>query len=263
MRGEPEEQVQKAIKYFRHYGQGCDLAICMTKSLGEHIQEILGIQRVLIVPNGSDPDMFRPDVTPTKRMEPFKNKFNVVWVGSAKIVYHDFDLLQQVAQLIWERGEGDRINFHIIGPDLTARMADMTPNVYYWGAEIYERMPAWLASMDVGLYLTRGNITQHSTPLKLFDYLASGLTVVSTSQSFFIRDLFYKLGQSELLISPGDSVYLAKVLLDLASNKERAHCQGQAGRKLIVEQYNWKKSVQDTMHEMESLLRAKKKRGIF
>ena len=254
MRGESEKDVQKYIDLFRHYGRGCDLAICMTKPLAEYVQEKLGIQRVLIVPNGSDSDQFRPDLLPVKRMEPFKDKFNVVWIGSAKIAYHDFEMLRNAAQIVWDRGVGDHINFHIIGPGLVAEMADMPPNVFYWGAETYKRMPNWLAAMDIGLYLTCSDLTQISTPLKFFDYLASGLAVVSTSQPTFIKDLFSQLDQSDLLVPPGDASSLADVLIKLSNDRDRVHRLGMAGREQIIDRYNWRRSVKDTMDEMETIL---------
>ena len=258
MRGEPEKQVQQVVESFKYYGRGCDLAICMTQTLGKYVHDKLGIHRVLIVPNGSDPELFHPGVSAVKRMEPFRDKFNIVWIGSAKIVYHDFDTMRKAAQLVWESNGGDYINFHIIGPGLVAAMADMPPNVFYWGAEIYERLPNWLSAMDVGLYITSLGPTYHATPLKFFDYLASGLTVVSTSQPF-MKELFGQLGQSDLLIPQDDATYLAEKLIDLASNKERVHRQGMAGRQLVVDYYNWKRAVVDTMNEMETILQERRK----
>ena len=258
--GKSEREVMQAINSFKHYGRGCDLAICMTQTLGEYVQEKLGIQRVLIVPNGSDPGLFSPDAPIAKRMDPFRDKFNVVWIGSASIQYHDFDILRKAAQLVCDRGQGEHIIFHIIGTGLVAAMADMPPNVYYWGAETYVKLPNWLAAMDIGLYLTRGGPTYHSTPLKLFDYLASGLAVVSTSQPFFIRDLFAQLDQSDLLVPQGDAQYLAEVLIGLASDRERVRRLGQAGRQLVIDRYNWRRSVQDTMNEMEIILQERRKK---
>jgi glycosyltransferase involved in cell wall biosynthesis len=258
MRGEPEEEIQKSIKTFRHYGRGCDIAVCMTQHLGDYIKDKLGIRRVLIMPNGSDPELFKPDVPTVKRMEVFKEKFNIVWIGSAKLIYHDFEILRRAAQLLWERGDGERIIFHIIGPELKGAMAEMSPNVFYWGPDTYEKLPNWLAAMDVGLYITHGGPTYLATPLKLFDYLASGLTVVSTSQPFFIRDLFARFDQTDLLVPQGDFTYLADVLTGLASNPERVRRQGQLGRQLIIDQYNWRQSVKDTMNALEELLEERK-----
>lgn len=257
IRGKPEKEVKHIIDYLRHCGKGCDLAICMSQYMGEYIQEKLEIERVLIVPNGSDPDLFQPDAEPVKRLEPFRDMVNIVWIGSAKIVYHDFEMLRQAAKIIWNHGNYGHIAFHIIGPGLVAEMAEMPPNVFYWGAETYDRITNWLAGMHIGLYLTKGELTKISTPLKLFDYLASGLAVVSTSQSFFIKDLFKEMGQPDLLIPPSDSQKLAQVLIELSSNQDRVKRLGKIGRQLVVDQYNWRNAVKNTMDEIESLLRDK------
>ena len=256
MRGEPGGDIQKSTEYLRHYGKGCDLAICMTNSLGEYVQTNYGINRVLIVPNGSDPDLFRPDLPSVKRMAPYQDKFNVVWIGSAKIAYHDFEMMRNAAQLLWDRGEGNLINFHIIGPGLASEMADMPPNVFYWGAETYERIPNWLAGMDVGLSLYHPGPADVATPLKVFDYLACGLPVLSTPQPF-MNNLSRDLDQSDLIISSGDSEALARKLIDLASDLERVKRLGLAGRQLVVERYNWRRAVQDTMDEMKTILKEK------
>lgn len=257
MRGQPKEIVNQAKSFLRYNGKGCDLAVCMTKSLGDYVKNELGIKQVLIVPNGSDPGLFRPDAPTVSRMDPFQGKFNVVWIGSARFVYHDFDLLREAAQFVCERGWGDRINFHIIGPGLVGAMGNMPPNVFYWGAEQYQKLPHWLAAMDVGLYLSNSDLTQISTPLKLFDYLASGLTVISTSQPVFIQELFDVLGQTDLLIPPGDAAYLADCIINLSSNRERVSSLGAAGRQLVIKQYNWRRAVKDTMHAMENILKEK------
>jgi len=259
MRGQTEQEVKQAIDTFRRYGRGCDLAICMTKPLGEYVQKNLGIERVLLAPNGSDPDLFRRDIPLVKRMAPFKDQFNVVWIGSANIEYHDFDILRETAQLLWDRGEGSEVIFHIIGPGLKG-MGDMPPNVHYWGAEHYKKLPHWLAAMDVGLYITHGGPTYYTAPLKLFDYLASGLTVVSTPQPF-IKGLFEELGQSDLLVSPGDPKHLAEILSSLAQDRARVRRLGQAGRQLVIERYNWRKTVTDTFNEIQNILEEQHKRN--
>lgn len=253
LHGRSENDVHEAIRSFKHYGQGCDLAVCMTSGLAEYVRHNLGIQRVLIVPNGSDPELFRPDVPLVKRMRSFQNKLNVVWIGSAKESWHDINLMSEAAELVWKTESGKDINFHIIGPDLAGIMAGMAPNVYYWGAEYYDKLPGWLAGMDVGLSLYRPGPADYATPLKVFDYMASGLTVISTPQPF-MSDLFTQLGQAELLVPSGNAKRLAEILVSLASDKERVNRQGQAGRQLVIDHYNWRRAVQDTMNEIESIL---------
>lgn len=257
-RGDSDERIRKVIQFLRHYGRGCDLAVCVTRAAADYVRDELGIQRILIVPNGSDPELFRPDVQPVKRMQPFRDSINVVWIGSAQIKYHDFDLLRDTANSMWDREEGGRINFHIIGPNLVGAMSNMPPNVYYWGAENYSRLPNWLSAMDIGLFITQGGTSAYGSPLKVFDYMASGLAVVSTLHPS-VSDLFGELGQSDLMVPQGDSKLLADKLVALASDRERIRHLGQAGRQLIINHYNWKRAVQDTMNEIEIILRDHRK----
>jgi glycosyltransferase involved in cell wall biosynthesis len=254
-----ESNVSQASHVLRRYGRGCDLAVCVSPALAEIAKDEFGIQRVLVVPNGSDPNLFRPDAPIANRMLPFRGKFNVVWIGSGKEVWHDLKMLGEAARLVWKTDLGKDIIFHIIGPDLAGIMADMSPNIFYWGAEYYEKLPNWLAGMDVGLNLYHPGPADYNSPLKLFDYMASGLTLVGTTHPV-MNDLFVQLRQSDLVLPSGDSKRLADILVSLASDRERVHRQGLAGRQLVINHYNWRRAVQDTMNEIESILRERRKK---
>jgi glycosyltransferase involved in cell wall biosynthesis len=73
--------------------------------------------------------------------------------------------------------------------------------------------------MDIGLYITRGDTSSYGSPLKVFDYMASGLTVVSTSHPA-VNDLFKQLEQSDLVVPPGDYKLLAEALYRLVLDKD-------------------------------------------
>jgi glycosyltransferase involved in cell wall biosynthesis len=253
LRGQSEVDVQRAIQTFRDYGRGCDLAICVSSALANYVQDNLGIERVLTVPNGSDPDLFRPDVPPVRRVCSNSDQLNVVWIGSANLAWHDFDLLRKTAQLLWQSNDKLQVIFHIIGQAHNGLMRDMPPNVYYWGPENYNMLPRWLAAMDVGLYLNRPGPADYSSPLKLFDYMASGLAVVGTFQPQ-LREVFDELGQPDLLVPPDDAEALADVLRFLAMDRERTRCLGRAGRQRVIEFYNWHRAVQDTIREIQLIL---------
>jgi glycosyltransferase involved in cell wall biosynthesis len=249
--------VATASHILRRYGRGCDLAVCVSPALVKIAQEILGIKRVLVVPNGSDPEMFRPDAPIANRMLPFQDKFNVVWIGTGKEKWHDIKMLGEAARLVSNADLGKNIIFHLIGPDLDGIMADMPANVYYWGAEYYEKLPNWLAGMDVGLNLYRPGPADYGSPLKLFDYMASGLLLIGTKHPV-VNDIYNQLGQSDLALISGDSKRLADVLVTVASDLERVRRLGLAGRQLVIDHYNWKRAVQDTMKEMEAILRERR-----
>ena len=254
--GGSQGDVELAIEWFRTYGRGCDLAVCVSRELVRYVQDRLGIKCTLCVPNGSDPDLFRPDVLPVARLKPFSGHLNVAWIGSADIPWTDFDLLRQAAELLSAQERGGQVSFHIIGAAGPGLMRDMPPNVYYWGIECYEMMPRWLAAMDVGLCLYRSGPAYYGSPVKLFEYMSSGLAVVSTFHPQ-IRKVLDELGQADLLV-PDDAEALANVLAGLAQDREGVRERGEAARQRVIECYNWRRAVQDTLDEIETLMKERR-----
>jgi glycosyltransferase involved in cell wall biosynthesis len=71
----------------------------------------------------------------------------------------------------------------MIGPELTPRgPCAGLPNVHYLGARDHSRLPEYLAGFDVGLIPFRQvPLTYNANPIKLYEYLAAGVPVVSAS----------------------------------------------------------------------------------
>jgi glycosyltransferase involved in cell wall biosynthesis len=257
LQGHSEAQVQQEIDKLRQYGQHCDVAVCVSNALADYVRTHLNIQNVLIVPNGSDPDLFHPDVTPVQRVLRQPDCLNVVWIGSADLAWHNFDLLRDTAQiLLHSQDEGaQQINFHIIG-NAHALMREMPSNVQYHGSENYEYLPHWLAAMDVGLCLYRPGSADYSSPLKVFDYMSSGLTVVGVSHPQ-LKEIFQQLDQSDLMIPSADPKALAQTLISLAVEPDRVKYQGKKSRQLVIDFYNWSRAVKDTVNAIEAIQKTK------
>jgi glycosyltransferase involved in cell wall biosynthesis len=248
--GEPEGSVQKHIAALRHYGAGCDLAVCVSNAITDYVREHLGLRNVMTVQNGSDPDLFTPNAPPVKRVVRRPGRLNVVWMGSAEVKWHNFDLLRDAAWLLWDNGN-PVADFHILGKGLQD-LRELPPNVHYHGAEQYEKLPNWLTAMDVGLNVYRAGAADYSSPLKLFDYMACGLALVSTDQPQ-VREVFEKLGQMDLVVPTDDPLPLAAALRKLAADPERVRRQGVAGRQLVVDFYNWRRAASDTLEAMKAI----------
>jgi glycosyltransferase involved in cell wall biosynthesis len=103
------------------------------------------------------------------------------------------------------------------------------------------------------LNVYRPGPADYSSPLKVFDYMASGLTVVSTEQPQ-AREIFEKLGQLDLLVPSDRPDALADKLRMLAADRERVRKQGAAGRQLVIGHYNWSRATKDTFAELAKLL---------
>jgi glycosyltransferase involved in cell wall biosynthesis len=249
----PDAAIKKAIEDFRRYGKGCDLALCGSRLLADYLTNHIGIKRVQMVPYGSDPELFRPDTPPVTRIRRSSECLNVVWIGKASIPWNNFDLLRDAALILEGSGNENRVAIHILGSCTIGMMREMPPNVHYLGADEYERVPSWLAAMDVGLCLYRPGPADYVSPFKLFDYMASGLAVVGTPQPQ-VSEVFAQLGQEDLIVPSDDAKALARVLIALAADRERVRRQGRAGRQLVLDYYNWRRVVRDSLRGIEAVL---------
>ncbi|WP_080402984.1 glycosyltransferase [Burkholderia ubonensis] len=114
-------------------------------------------------------------------------------IPQPRLVYHgvlsdfkiDFRLLLEVALarpewhlvIIGEQREGQR-------SELLAKLGEL-PNVHMLGYVSYARLPDYLRGMQVGILPTLLNdYTRSMFPMKFYEYLASGLRVVSTPLDF-------------------------------------------------------------------------------
>ena len=247
-----EERLRNSLARFRELGRGCDLAVCVSQKLAEYAQEHLGIDTTLVVPNGSDPDLFLPKSRSEAAVELDPEKLNIVWIGSADLGWHNFAQMLEAGKILSARGLKDRFSFHIIGKDLP-QSETWEDNVIYHGPIAYQELPGWLSAMDVGLVLYHGGVADYNSPLKFYDYLASELAVVSSEQPQ-VREVLEQYGAGDLVIPCNDAVALADVLNGLERDRDRVRRLGAAGRQRVVDHYNWQRAARDTHAGIAQLL---------
>lgn len=248
--GRSEKVVQDSIEQFRRYGSGCDLAICVSDALQNYVQTNLGIKNAVTVPNGSDAEHFRPDLVPAL---PRDASFRVVWIGSADLSWHHFGLMVDTAKQLWDE-QHHEITFHVIGHSFP--MGQTPPNVIYHGPKPYEELPHWLAAMDVGLVLYRPGVADYNSPLKLFDYMASGLAIIATPQPQ-VNVVMQQMGAMDFLVPFDDATYLVDRLMLLASDRTRRLSLGQKARRLVEDYYNWRRVAKEIFSQIDDLFEQK------
>ncbi|MDT8896969.1 glycosyltransferase family 4 protein [Thermanaerothrix sp. 4228-RoL] len=249
--GRSERAVQESIAQFRAYGKGCDLAICVSEALRNYVQTNLGIKYAVTVPNGSDSEHFRPDLIPALPHD--EASLRVVWIGSADLSWHHFGLMVEAAKQLWNEHRPE-ITFHVIGHSFPI---DQTPpNVIYHGPKPYEELPHWLAAMDVGLVLYRPGVADYNSPLKLFDYMASGLAVIATPQPQ-VNVVLQQMEAIDFLVPFDDASYLVERLLLLASDRSRRLSLGQKARRLVESYYNWQRVATEIFSHIDAMFKQK------
>lgn len=138
----------------------------------------LGARRVMRVPNGIDFARFDGPAPPVPAEYAAWKSPVAVYVG-ALAGWVDPALVEACARA------HPSVAFALIGPEPEGglRLPDL-PNVHYLGRRPPEAIPAYLRHAAVGLIPFRSarhdTLIDHVNPLKLYEYLAAGLPVVST-----------------------------------------------------------------------------------
>jgi glycosyltransferase involved in cell wall biosynthesis len=135
---------------------------------------------VVLISNGFDADRFSPARAPVERPEPLVGLPGPI-LGFVGTIFYllDFEMLMEVA-----RAHHDK-SFVFVGP-VEATAADAfsqltaLPNVFHVGPQPQGSIPAFIASFDVCLNpFAKGPVADSVSPLKVYEYLAMGVPVVS------------------------------------------------------------------------------------
>jgi starch synthase len=113
------------------------------------------------------------------------------------------------------------------------------------GTVPYERMPEMVAAADVGTApydtsrLAQLQLGFYWSPLKVFEYMASGIPTVAVAQGP-LRDIL-RDGEEGLHVPERDAPALAAALRRLADEPELRARLGRAARERVVERYSWQR----------------------
>lgn len=136
------------------------------------VDEVTGVaRRVALVANGCDYEHFAtPAPRPTELVSVGRPVIGFAGGVSWRL---DMDLLQGVARI--------RRDWTLLLAGEPAVRVPEEPNIRVMGAQPYEQLPGWVQGFDVGLIPYRTDaFNTAAAPLKLYEYLAAGVPVVST-----------------------------------------------------------------------------------
>lgn len=99
-----------------------------------------------------------------------------------------------------------------------------------------------LAECTVGLVLLHPIANYlDALPVKMFEYMASGLPVLASN--FPLWKSILERENCGICVDPMDSTAIANAYQELVSNPERARQMGENGRRAIEQRYNWELEV--------------------
>lgn len=200
--------------------------------------------RVAVIPNAADLDLFRPDPQPLvdERFGP-PGDFRLVFTGAHGLANGLDAVLDAAAELkrrgvkgirfvfIGKGGQKDRLmaRCRLEGLDELTSWVDSVPK-----AELARLVPR----MDVGMMVLKNLPAFYygTSPNKFFDYLASGIPVLNNYPGW-LADLIRE-HRCGLAVPPDDPPAFADAVLWLRDHRDEAQQMGRRGRQLAEERFS-------------------------
>jgi glycosyltransferase involved in cell wall biosynthesis len=220
--------------------------------------------RLSVMPNGADPDLFSPAVAPSplRRALGWDQHFVVGFVGSMK-PWHGVDVLLQALQLLGGAASPYRALLVGTGPELRNLQAlvdrlELADAVYMPGAVSHDQVPDFLRATDLAVATYAADADEYFSPVKLFEYMAMGLPVVAARLGQVSQVI--EPGRTGWLYPPGDAVALAETMRRVALDADLRHRVGAAARERVVSGYTWRHNARRILGLAEDLI-AKRRLG--
>jgi glycosyltransferase involved in cell wall biosynthesis len=205
----------------------------VAKELAELLRGQVNHDRISVVPNAANTDLFRP-------IERVPGKPFVVFFGGLTD-WHGVDVMvDALRHPDWP----DAIRLVIIGTGVRQNLVEAAVRsglpVDWLGYRPYEEIPGLIAGALAGLIPMTNPLGRSSTgmnPLKLYETLACGIPAVVSElpgQADLIRE-----GDCGLVIPCGDAAALARAVAQLAADPARAREMGQRGATLVRAAHSW------------------------
>lgn len=199
--------------------------------------------KITVIPNGADISVFNPlvDVSDIKQKYRLQDRCIVLFSGHLE-EWAGINLIEVLAERL--NKEAPDSNILLVGSgssmsDLLDRLLRLNLGhmVTLAGMHHYNMMPAFTAASDIALCIFPNTPVSHAaSPLKLFEYLASGRAVVATKVSGTMEVLNSSRGY---LVNPGDTNGICDAVIELAKNPQKRKDLGAKGREIVVEKYSW------------------------
>jgi glycosyltransferase involved in cell wall biosynthesis len=223
----------------------CDRVVVLSEWSKKRINTfgVIPLSKILVFPSGTDTDLFHPmekeDCCLKIGLDP--SCHYVGFIGSF-LAYQGIDTLIDAAPLILKKVPNTRFLLVGDGPmraDLEKKVQGKGLQNYFifTGHVPYRDVPDYIGAMDVCVAPHQGE-TNQSSPVKLFDYMASGRSIVA-SDIDVVREIVADSGCA-VLIAPGHVQGLTEGIVSLLENPSVMRELGNRGRRFAMEHYDRK-----------------------
>jgi glycosyltransferase involved in cell wall biosynthesis len=224
------------LAYLRTFGgiifENSHKIICLTKQDCFEVMQLgCSPDKIVVVPNGVDTELFKPNGVPDGTL--------IAWHGRF-VAQKGLEHLIKAAALV-VRGGHPEVKFALVGDGplkrkmmLMVEELGLTKNILFIG-----RLPS-LKSIE--LFLNKATVyvlpsLREGMPWALLEAMACGKPVVGSDISG-INDVITN-GQNGFLVPPMDPEALANAILQLLNDEKLRRRLSQNARQLMAEKYSW------------------------
>ena len=231
-----------------------DAAICVSTTMKDYATSYLGIKKAYVVPNGSDPKQFSPEQRDFLAYKDHPDRFKVLWSGSAGYGWQGIEIISEVAERVYARDK-DIVFILITNKQHLKEYNVFDKNVVVMDEKKYADLPPYIASADAGLCLYQNygwNGRFYFSPLKLFDYMASGLPVIASDLGQISEVITHK---ENGLLTDNKIDHIAEQIVFLKNNPQVAKRLGEKARESVRKYYNWERVADQTEHILKEIIK--------
>jgi glycosyltransferase involved in cell wall biosynthesis len=219
------------------------ILVAVSSRIAEYLSSYRGTEgRVHVVPNGVNPDCFRPGLAPACRED---GVFTVGFVGNLR-PWHGLEVLIESFARFHGRNPATRLLVVGDGPlrqsvedDLAAR--GLRSSAHFTGTVPHDAVPHFLASLDVAVAPYPESSNFYFSPLKVYEYMAAGLPVVASRMGQLAEVIEHE--RTGLLCPAGDPAAFAEALGRLFKDPVLAQRLGAEARQVVLRKHTWHKAV--------------------
>ena len=226
------ELIAKA--FLRNLLRRSDIVFSVSKVLCDHVTELIGEKKGFVLPNGVNLHLFSlADSSPSGPRSIPQEKAAVGFVGAFEY-FIDFDMIFEVARRL------SKVQFLLVGGGreykrlVKLKKSENLNNIHFTGVVANEEVPQCISRMDICLNCFKQTRVSHAAcPMKLFEYLALGKPVITSSPEEvknIDEGFLYYANTAEELVGQ------IKWILE---NYQEAIEKASKAKPIITKKYNW------------------------
>jgi glycosyltransferase involved in cell wall biosynthesis len=243
--------------------RGADLVVVVSQpSKDELLERGVDGDKILVNPNGVDPDVYSPEVDGShiRRKYTLEDKTVIGFIGTFGR-WHGAEVLARAFGLLIQKYPQyrDHTRLLMIGNGHTMSQVQqelenygVTQECILTGIVPQEEGPAYLAACDllVSPHVPNPDGTPFfGSPTKLFEYMAMGKGIVASDLDQIGEILDHD--HTAWMVKPGDAESLMHGLKTMINNPEACKRLGEAARSEVVVKYTWKEHTRRIIEKLK------------